>query len=579
VRQGNRYPEVRVHTFNQPGTFDAMSYRIIAGKQGFNDVFWKDQSSDTADVRGEEAPNAYDAAIELEQDPLKRRKLEVERDLSQAATKSNVIEKAISNLAKRIKSATKNLDDYTEANRGIDTRTTPKYEDQDAKQRAKSIADFKTRMAELDAHKANIAGMRDKNVVNGVVVVNDLKYSNAEPTISTTGDKPDDFVLINGRKDWGEISSDVAKVIRRQEGKIRLNVGNHDVNTKKGYGLKHIEANHLAHIKNAGFPSVESFIQHVIDNSNELYKAVTGQLLIVARGQNNHVMYIVFRPSKEEGQIYYRINSAFPVRNDNYADKHKFESLIKGRKPFFTGPGDQYGYAALPENKANSGSPNATDENDNRNIPQTNTKSLSSIANIKSWLTTRQQKLMAEGKLKVIQSHSRNRAQGFYKDGVITLVADNLGSKDQVQQVLGHESWHFARDNDARVQTRLKVIDAQFQAVIERVKNGKGTAAEREAWRRVTQANTEKDLQAEEFQSYLLEAYAAKPQTLTEAVQKAVRDLIALIRATLFRYGFNLNSFSVADLAAIARGSLTNSVSTKLVNSGDFVNKSAMPSV
>ncbi len=88
----------------------------------------------------------------------------------------------------------------------------------------------------------------------------------------------------------------------------------------------------------------------------------------------------------------------------------------------------------------------------------------------------------------------------------------------------------------------------------------------------------------EEFQSYLLEAYAAKPQSLSETVQKAVRDLVALIRATLFRYGFNLNSFSVADLAAIARGSLSTTtnltgISSKLVDADPLFSQSAMKSV
>jgi hypothetical protein len=80
----------------------------------------------------------------------------------------------------------------------------------------------------------------------------------------------------------------------------------------------------------------------------------------------------------------------------------------------------------------------------------------SSIAVVKDYLTTRQQKLMAEGKIRLVQSHARKGAQGFYDKGVITLVADNLGSKAQVQQVLSHESWHYARDNDSKVKNQAK---------------------------------------------------------------------------------------------------------------------------
>ena len=208
VRQGNRNSEVTVHTFNQPGTFDAMSDRIIANKQGFNDVFWKEQESDKADVKAEEAPSAYDAAIELEQDPFRKRKLEVERDLSGAAYKSSNLEKQISNLAKRIRTATTNHDAYLTANQGIDNRPTPLYEDQSESERKKSIAAFKVRMTEqraknvvrigdlakdiidlnaekdarqveLEAHKEHIASIRAKYVVNGIVSIDKIK---------TTGD-------------------------------------------------------------------------------------------------------------------------------------------------------------------------------------------------------------------------------------------------------------------------------------------------------------------------------------------------------------------------------------------------------
>ena len=206
VRQGNRNAEVTVHTFNQPGTFDAMSDRIIATKQGFNDVFWKDQETDTADVKGEEAPGHYDAAIELERDPVRKRKLEIERDLNQASAKSNNLEKQVSTLAKRIRSSSENKAQYENANKGIDTRETPKYEDQTDAERKKSVAAWKKRQAdqralnvqrigditndlidleahkaermqELEAHKTYIADIRSQYVVNGVVSLEAIRNS------------------------------------------------------------------------------------------------------------------------------------------------------------------------------------------------------------------------------------------------------------------------------------------------------------------------------------------------------------------------------------------------------------------
>ncbi len=217
VRQGNRNSEVTVHTFNQPGTFDAMSDRIIANKQGFNDVFWKDQESDRADVKGEEAPGHYDAAIELEQNPIKKRKLEIERDLQQASSKTNHLEKQISTLAKRIRTATENILAYENANKGIENRETPKYEDQNEADRKNSIIAFKKRMAdqhalnvtriadikidlvefedhkatrvsELDSHKSHIANIRDQFVVNGVVNLDAIERSGQSKSETPTNE-------------------------------------------------------------------------------------------------------------------------------------------------------------------------------------------------------------------------------------------------------------------------------------------------------------------------------------------------------------------------------------------------------
>jgi hypothetical protein len=204
VRQGNKNAEVRVHTFNQIGTFDALSDRIIANKQGFNDVFWKDQDSDTVDVKAEEVPSGYDAAIELEKDPYKKRKLEIERDLEHSRSKERGLEKQVSNLAGRIRTTEKNINDYVIANNGIDNRPAPEYKDKSAAEREQAIAEFKDRMAEqraknaakiatlqasltnlnsekearqaeLVAHRASEAQMRSKYVVEGVVSIDAIK--------------------------------------------------------------------------------------------------------------------------------------------------------------------------------------------------------------------------------------------------------------------------------------------------------------------------------------------------------------------------------------------------------------------
>lgn len=198
VRQGNRYDEVRVHSFTQAGTFDEMSERIIANKQGFNDVFWKDQESSTAAIASQEAPDAYAAAIELEQDPIKKRKLEIERDISRAERISSEFDNKISGYAKRIRLAKQRKLEFESAITRIDSGVTPVYDGLPEKEKSKKVREFKKRMIEqrikhtagledvtgkidtfdtdkraltegLANHKANIEGIRRKYITDGVV--------------------------------------------------------------------------------------------------------------------------------------------------------------------------------------------------------------------------------------------------------------------------------------------------------------------------------------------------------------------------------------------------------------------------
>ncbi|RLA58442.1 MAG: hypothetical protein DRQ89_15360, partial [Epsilonproteobacteria bacterium] len=156
VRQGNENSEVTVHFFYQPGTFDDMSDRLLANKQGFNDVFWKDQNESNIDVSSEGAPDAYSAAIELETDPVLKRKLEIERDIHNSGRKTKDIERNISNLVKHGRVLQKSIDQYRNSIEGIDTRPAPAYEDMNDKDRAKAVR----------AYKARMKIQREKHVVN-----------------------------------------------------------------------------------------------------------------------------------------------------------------------------------------------------------------------------------------------------------------------------------------------------------------------------------------------------------------------------------------------------------------------------
>jgi len=218
VRQGNRNKEVRVHSFTKPGTFDEMSDRIISSKQGFNDVYWKHQDGATADVSPESPPSAYDAAIELETDPVRRRKLEIERDLSNAAMKTVGYTKQINKLKMTIRSAENTKLAYENGLERLANPTIPKYEGLDGKELAAKIAAFRQRVqdkiekdskrlesineriekmtqdlavreTELADHTAYIQSITDKYVRNGAVDMDVLRHVDkfSKSSTQTTG--------------------------------------------------------------------------------------------------------------------------------------------------------------------------------------------------------------------------------------------------------------------------------------------------------------------------------------------------------------------------------------------------------
>jgi len=79
VRQGNPYPEVRTHLFLMRGTFDALSYSVIANKRGWNEAMWdkevQDYISTAEEMAGGAMPAREQILIELESNPAKKAEL------------------------------------------------------------------------------------------------------------------------------------------------------------------------------------------------------------------------------------------------------------------------------------------------------------------------------------------------------------------------------------------------------------------------------------------------------------------------------------------------------------------------
>ena len=96
-----------------------------------------------------------------------------------------------------------------------------------------------------------------------------------------------EFVLTrNGNKDFGEISSEIARQIRRQAGKIRLRIGNQEINSEQGYGEKHIKRHkRLKELKLFGFDNARDFVAYISENYDAIYEGEKSQgknLMLIA---------------------------------------------------------------------------------------------------------------------------------------------------------------------------------------------------------------------------------------------------------------------------------------------------------
>jgi len=171
-----------------------------------------------------------------------------------------------------------------------------------------------------------------------------------------------EFVIApDGSIDFGEISADQARVMKRQAGKIRLERGAHNQDGT-GYGLVHIEAKHGKQIRNAGFQSIEEFIAHVASDFGEIWQATGRQLLVAYRDDEQHMMYVQLEPARDESGDYYRVNTAFPVRQMDYPERHGFKEVWPakdGSEPASSATGQQPAFAVDQDSKSRPADPNA----------------------------------------------------------------------------------------------------------------------------------------------------------------------------------------------------------------------------
>lgn len=157
--------------------------------------------------------------------------------------------------------------------------------------------------------------------------------------------QPYEFVYKpDGSIDFGEIPPDVAESSQITPGKILLQVGK-DSNGV-GFGLVHIKNREPA-LQKLGFDSAENFIDDTLQNYNEIRENQKGRLLLVKRGSPNQLSSIELQPVDVDGQRFYSVITAMPVRtkNEGYFTKNK---LLYERSPSLSSYPDTEATSELP---------------------------------------------------------------------------------------------------------------------------------------------------------------------------------------------------------------------------------------
>ena len=130
-----------------------------------------------------------------------------------------------------------------------------------------------------------------------------------------------DYVLTsNGNKDFGEITAEIAKIIHRESGKIRLEIGFQK--DGHGYGEKHIERpDRLKQLKNDGFENARDFIEFIAKDYDAIFQGEGNNIVLVKAGVSSNIAFLAIKQNETDKEIYWTVESAFISRRDYLKNK------------------------------------------------------------------------------------------------------------------------------------------------------------------------------------------------------------------------------------------------------------------
>jgi hypothetical protein len=169
--------------------------------------------------------------------------------------------------------------------------------------------------------------------------------------------------------------------------------------------------------------------------------------------------------------------------------------------------------------------------------------------------------IFSDDDITIKEKYSRNeRIEGFYKDGKVWVISENV-APENLQSVLRHEYLHAALDQNQALRDRILGAQSELRDIFAQVEAGKYTGRYKalydEALRRVNRAQTSEADRFEEWLAYQVTQHNKSPQSLPERLAKAIQNLVAAIKAAIYRYsGVPVGRLSPADLSALAKSAM-----------------------
>ena len=130
-----------------------------------------------------------------------------------------------------------------------------------------------------------------------------------------------EFVLTReGSRDFGEISPEIARAIRRQAGKIRLRIGEQEADSERGYGERHIERpKRIKELKLLGFAHARDFVASIAETYDAIYAGGGGSLVLYKKGA--HHTEVISRLEPAEDGDFWDVKTAYITRKDRRRNK------------------------------------------------------------------------------------------------------------------------------------------------------------------------------------------------------------------------------------------------------------------